>query len=560
MRMAKVGLLFETEPMQRRWQFGLNVFQLYIEEILAHAGIPYTAFHRLEELEQYDIVIAGMVRDGQETAEALWRFANEGGVLIGYRGLNKLAARLGCQREQVTGAGYAHMAASPYPSEPMRYAEAEAWVLEESGGMEATAVGLLHEARPDGAAAGPVLLSFRTGQGSIHRWAVDVPVLIAQMQQGSSPVLDDGVPAKDGSGAVDEGIHKADDRFEMDWELDRGATGTGLLYFNHPYADYWREAIIGQLLQAAAEHGLTLPFIDLWPDGVDNVALLSLDSDLNDNAAAAAALDLLEQLSVRSTWCIIEPGLSEDTYARAKRAGHELAMHYNAHERDGGEWSRDAFREQNEWVKLATGEADIVSNKNHFTRYEGWGELFQWCEAFGIQADQTRGPSKRGNIGFPFGTCQPYRPIAWFDEENRLYDVLEIGFLTMDLNYPSLADDSVITPFLERAQRVRGVAHFLFHHYHIHHQPSVHEAAGKVVREAKACGFQFWTSREINDWERSRRAMKLQMDTIDAIELVGASAEHDAVIWMPVSKDAGAEAAELRYGVPCVRKVISACA
>src|SRR5690606_23770950 len=109
------------------------------------------------------------------------------------------------------------------------------------------------------------------------------------------------------------------------------------------------------------------------------------------------------------------------------------------------------------WFKTTSGLAQIASNKNHLTRVEGWGELFRWCEANGIASDQTRGNSKRGNIGYLFGTCHPYFPIAWSDERNRFYDVLEISFLYGDFLH---VDTSIIPPFLEQAIRVEGIAHF----------------------------------------------------------------------------------------------------
>jgi len=556
MTMANIALLFDTEAVERRLRYGVNVFQRYLEEVLAHAGIPYTTVSSAAEIQSYDIVIAGVTKDDEATAEALWDFAVSGGALISYRGLNKLARKLHCVREQVSGAGYARIGGI---DAPIRYLESEVW---KPGGKEGVSVlGSLHDGKPNGPHTGFALLSFKVGGGSIHRWAVDIPATIVAIQQGISPVLDDGIPAKDGTGDIDESILKADDRIALDWELDRAETETGMKYFEHPHADYWREALIGHLIKTGVEHNLAIPFVDEYPEGVERVAMLSFDSDLNVDAAAMTTLDVLGEFGVPATWCIIAPGFSKPVYDRAKREGIELAMHYNALEKEQGIWSRDEFQRQNAWVKEVTGIADIVTNKNHYTRFEGWGELFRWCESAGIQTDETRGPSKKGNIGFTFGTCRPYFPIAWFDENNRFYDVLEVGFLTQDLNHPSLADDSVAVPFLEQVRKVRGVAHFLFHQYHVHNVPKVRDALRKVIREAKQRGFEFWTNRQVNDWERSRRALRIQ--DVSANGKVKVNAERlvrDAIVWVPCTEtlaNAGGHI-EDRYGVPCVKQVIPA--
>ena len=181
-----------------------------------------------------------------------------------------------------------------------------------------------------------------------------------------------------------------------------------------------------------------------------------------------------------------------------------------------------------------------------------------WLEEAGIEADQTFGPSKRGNVGFLFGTCHPYFPIAWFDEQNRIYDVLEIGFLTQDLDLPQWSDTSVIVPFLERVRQVEGVAHFLFHQVHIHRNPNVNRAIRQVVEEARRRGFAFWTSAEINDWERARRRVVITgVDEGGAVRAQGTDAA-DVVVWIPLPEHRSQDGAERKFGVPCRKVVLNA--
>jgi hypothetical protein len=149
---------------------------------------------------------------------------------------------------------------------------------------------------------------FKIGEGSLERWSVDIIGTIVGMQQGTRPVLADGVPAPDGTAQLNEGILKADDQAEMDWEWDRRHTETDAPYFAYPYADFWRELLIGHLLRTAVNKGLTLPFVGYWPEGVKHVAMISHDSDGNKDEHAFATLDLLEECRIHSTWCMLEPG------------------------------------------------------------------------------------------------------------------------------------------------------------------------------------------------------------------------------------------------------------
>lgn len=555
LRLAKVGVWLDGAAAEKRWRYGQNVFELYMEEILAHAGIPFRRLTTGAELTVYspDVLLVALAGESDAALEELLSFVRSGGTLISYAGLNRLAGQLGCRELAVRDAAYAELPEQGIAADgvALRALKVRPWVRVEA--ETATAQGVLRKGEPNGETIGAASLELVIGSGKLIRWNVNVPETIVRLQQGSGPVVEDGIPAADGTGTLDEGILKADDCCELDWELDRTETATGVPYYGVPYADLWREAMIGQLLRETLERGAALPFVDYWPEGVRQVAMISHDSDFNVDASAEATLEVLKENGVQSTWCMIEPGYSTDIYEKIKADGHELAFHYNALEKEDGIWDAYEFERQLEFIRSSTGE-EVVSNKNHYTRYEGWGELFQWCEKNGIEADQTRGPSKKGNIGFLFGTCHPYYPIAWSDERNRTYNVLEIGFLTQDLEHPSLADTSVIDPFLDGVERVRGVAHFLFHQLHVLQQPKVREAMGLVVRRAKERGFTFMTSAQILRWEQARRRTVLATGEQGGLQLQ--QAPDGAVVWIPTTAGEGAEA--VRFGVGCRKVVIGA--
>ncbi|MGG1576263.1 hypothetical protein, partial [Fictibacillus sp. NRS-1165] len=436
----------------------------------------------------------------------------------------------------------------------LRFFQAFTWTASSSQ-FHCQKYGEIKTGAKDGHRAGALIEKWDIGEGTLQRWTVDIIGAIVGMQQGREPVTKDGQPAPDGTANLNDGLLKADDGFAMDWEMDRLQTPTGQPYFAFPYADLWKEAIISHLLKIVLDQGLTLPFLDYWPDGMEQIAMISLDSDVNDDASAYTTLAVLEECQIHSTWCMMEPGYSPSLYPVIREKGHEIALHYNARNEDAGFWDQSEMKRQLEWLNLVSGEDSIVSNKNHYTIFQNWGEFFEWCESFGIQSDQTRGPSKKGNVGFLFGTCHPYFPISWADKKNRIYDVLEIGFLTQDVDLSRLADTSIIEPFLKTTKGMRGVAHFLFHQIHIYRDQAVKEALKKVVQRAKELEYHFWTGEQINEWVRRRSRMQIQ-GILSGGEVKYLNGCSGAVICIPVKEKENSSAYIERFGVSCKKQKV----
>jgi len=563
MNIASVCVWRNERSAAARRARGWNEFGGYIEELLEHRGVPYRIVDTADALLNggYDIAIAAIADDMAGDADALHAFAARGGLVIAPGNLNGLAARLGCRVAAPSERAYASVrpddgplgfVAEQYGDDGaalrLRYARATPWrPLADDAGAEA------YGELP----GGKLLQRFPVGAGRIDRFAVDVAWTVVALQQGDRPVFEDGVPAPDGTADVTDGVLKADDVMYMDWERDRATTASGLPYFAYPYADWWRELFVGYVVRSAWERDLAVPFKGYWPNGVERVAHLSHDSDFNGDDHAFTTLELLKEQDIRSTWCMLEPGYSKKIYRRVREAGHELAFHYNAVADDDGVWSEAEFLRQFRWLLEATGESRIATNKNHLTRVEGWGELFRWCEAAGIESDQTRGPSKKGNVGFLYGTSHPYFPISWADEGNRRYNVLQVGFLTPDMNTGKWSDDTLIAPVLDAVAKTEGVAHFLFHQIHLHSREEVRFAYRKWAEDAKARGFRFWTNRDINDWERARRGFDVAaVDASGRPTTSGGAVPDGTVVWLPVPEEARTGDDARRFGVPCRKHVL----
>lgn len=570
MKIARIAVWFDEEAAETRWQYGMNAFERYLEELLSHRGIQFNKPDKLEELQRsrYDLVLVALSAENDRTMNTLYQFADEGGGVILYANMNRMAEQFGYAKTETIPTGYAALNLSTNTEEkeapPLKFFEAVPWIpFSEDAGI-AEKEGELYcnnkTGRDGSEETVPALLKFKVNSGFIDRWSVGIMQTIVRLQQGITPLTEDGVPALDGTGSVNDRILKADDTVAMNWDTDRRTTETGSPYFAYPYADEWREVVVGHIIQRAAEHGLSVPYIGYWPPGIEAVAMISHDSDGNVEEHGRTTLKLLEEQNIRSTWCMIESGYRSELYDQIRRRGHELAFHYNAIDR-GGYWSESEFKRQLDYLRSTAGEAPIVSNKNHVTRFEGWGELFQWCERYGIESDQTRGSSKKGNVGFLFGTCHPYRPIAWSDEKNRLYDVMEIGFLTQDMEHGKWTDESVIEPFLETVRKVNGVAHFLFHQVHLHRLPKVREAFKRTVAEAKTRGFVFWTGKQINDFERFRRSLRIELSSnenelVEVTSTTQNKMDEEVVVFIPVpSKDSENQKRTTtdKYGVSTIR-------
>jgi hypothetical protein len=312
------------------------------------------------------------------------------------------------------------------------------------------------------------------------------------------------VPAPAGSCSVTDGVLKCDDGGVLEWCLDRRELSghPGFNLFLDPIADYWRLAILRGIFHLAREAEVPVFLLWLYPRNLPALAHLSHDSDGNAPDRALALLDVTARAEVEATWCVLLPGYEADVIEAIKAGGHELATHYNAMDRP---WSEAEFDDQ--WCALSAqfGEQPC-SNKNHYTRWEGDTEFYEWCERREIKFDGSKGPSKFGEAGFVFGTCHPYFPIS---PSGEILDVLEVPFLTQDLIL--FVPPAAVAPFVAAACGVHGISHFLFHPSHIELE-GMADSLRLAVHTAREAGMEWWTSRRISQWERARRQARWQTE------------------------------------------------
>jgi hypothetical protein len=111
MKMAKLGVLFDRSAAEERWKYGLNTFEIYVSEILDHAGITYSWFEdpRLIAETNVDILIVALMKETAYNLAAIRSFAERGGWVVTFAGLNGMAGELNYIAAHASGPGYAQL-------------------------------------------------------------------------------------------------------------------------------------------------------------------------------------------------------------------------------------------------------------------------------------------------------------------------------------------------------------------------------------------------------------------------------------------------------------------
>ena len=508
----------------------------YILEVLVHAGLPFRQItpKQLHPDRVPICLLAGRKSlDAEERNRFHW-FVQQGGSLIAIGATNRLDKLLGVRSVGELQEGWIRLVAQHPIGNGLQSS------LHVFGGTivratEGAQVVAQIVNRGDEAICDAIVVR-EFGQGLVIFIAPDLMRSIVQIQQGI-PVTKDGEPAPDGSAPLDDDILKAEDGHVLDWEKDRiemeqGTRGKGrvrmnraIVFFGLPIADELRALILQAIFFAAQRKGLPLPMLWYWQYGAPAAGLISHDTDGNDPELGFELLQIVKNLGIDTTWCVLYPGgYPPSLYRAILNSGCEIALHFDAFTGTPlTTWSKRNLKVQWQWLKDATGVA-AVSNKNHYTRWEGRLEFFRWCEDLGIIAEQSKGPSKRGTIGFLFGGSHPWRPLDDESERARFLKVIAINLFSQDMVsddvaatgifHPAIVPVSVGKRLLEQTVRMGGVAHFLFHPAHIRRQ-GTKSALEQLVAFGHELGLKWQTSKQIVDWLNKRRSVKQKVDNFN---------------------------------------------
>ncbi len=366
----------------------------YIEEILAHAGISYDLIHTRDLGHQIDlrtvIILIGDLRFDQSDRNKIEEYVKSGGTAIWLNSDPTLSEIFGVKLTEEIEEGYLiELETSSTITSGLRSS------LHVFGGTKfhaTTGTSLAKLVDIQYQPAGDAIVENRYGKGYTVAFAADLIGSIVLIQQGI-PVTQDGQPAPDGSASIDDDILKTEDGFVLNWKWDRTPIVPSTQpVFLEPITDELRELIVKAILRCFEVKSQSTPILWYYPRGLKSIAMMSHDSDHNDQQLAWSLLNVTDQLNIKTTWCIIYPGgYIPEFYQKLQDWDYEIALHFDAlTKKTYTNWTQDDFNYQHQWLIQEAGIPTLKSNKNHYTRWENRLEFFHWCHQLLTQQLQFR--------------------------------------------------------------------------------------------------------------------------------------------------------------------------
>lgn len=497
---------------------GRSSYPAYFFEMINYLGLSYRKWNQEQWIEcrPPGLTVVIGAKDASAWQEACASYCRDGNNLLLIGGTYGLQEVLGVRSKGILNEGWVEWEKDT-PADGLRssfhFFHGECLELlddeSESWGRFASFEGVL-----PADATFPAAIFRRIGLGCAALIAIDLMKTSCIIQQGIQ-VIRDGCPAPDGTARIDDGILKTDDGSVLDWVRDRSIAAQGQVPFHmFPIVDEWRIVLMRIMYRLANERSLVFGQVWFWPRGLAGIGHISHDSDRNSAEHALLTLELLSEAEIRSTWCVIMPGYTEDVNARIVKDNHEVALHYNAlgTEIPQSRWQETDFQIQLDMLKKQFPDKEIVSNKNHYLRWEGDVQFYHWCDRAGIRVEQSKGGTKEGNKGFLAGTCHPFRPQSMAMENDRVINVLNVPTLAWDPPEPSRCTEEEMYALVDRCYEVNGVAHFLFHPNRVGQRDNhVGVTMMELIRYVRGKRMEWWTSEDIWRWCDTRRRIQMEV-------------------------------------------------
>ena len=494
----------------------------YIGEILRHAGIPFSllppdALAGASPLPRLLILAQDLeLTSSQKTGAA--DFVHAGGLLIGTAGASGMDRLFGVQTHGLLEEGYLQPPAAPRPVTGGLRREIHLFGGSLVTATTGAALAQLSPIQPppqSEEALSDAIVAHAVGRGRTLLFAPDLVTSVLHIQQGK-PVVP--IPPRESAGTPAGSIldpERDGDLIEIDEIDDLYYSGgpplpDGRTHYNRrvlltPMADALRELLLRAVFHLLSGAGQPLPLLWYWPRGLASIAHMSHDSDGNRPLLGWTLFDLLQELNVPSTWCTMPvPGYDRAFYDTLINSTSEIALHYatgNAPVREDRRWSRMDFDWQYDTLCYDTRLPQLVSNKNHGLAWQGRLEFYHWCQNKGIRIEQSR-----GDRGFTFGTSHPWLPLEDDRPGGGFIDVFALCFLTQD--FTVVCPHGFMRPLVDQCHASYGVAHVLYHPSHVE-DPECERSIRETVAYARSLGMEWWTSEEINNWERARRRVSI---------------------------------------------------
>ena len=489
----------------------------FIGEVLRHAGISFDTLRPdalATDLSAYTLVM--LVQDlrlTEDQREGAATFVRGGGTLIATAGTSGLDALFGCETQGRLAGGYLTVPGLPHPVTDGMRRDVHVFGGSHVRATKGTALAGVEIA--DGETS-DAIIEHSVGRGRTLLFAPDLMTSVVHIQQGMEVVP---APPREGSflslaacvldwerDRDEVEIDKIDDLFYSG--AQRGADGLPVYErrnFLEPMADALRELLVRAVFYTFNRAGQPLPVLWYWPRGLTAIGHLSHDSDGQRVGQAWSLFHLLNELEIRTTWCVMPvPGWTRDFFNALKQNDHEIGLHYAygmSPVRGDRRWSQKDFEWQVDTLRYMAQVPRIISNKNHGAGWQGRLEFYRWCEEKGVQIDGSR-----GDKGFIAGSQHPFFPMEDQRPGGSFTDVLSLNFLTQELTV--VCPLGFMRPWVNNVYATYGVAHFVNHPSHVE-DPQDERGIRETVAYVRSLGMEWWKSDEINAWERSRRRLSI---------------------------------------------------
>lgn len=414
-------------------------------EALRHFGISFSLVTDLDEdrLESIHVLLlVGRTELDSISIATLKRWTERGGHLVVSGSLMGLEGVLGLTAP-ITSIAYGTLKpTSPSHFWPADTARAKCLSAVTAQAESCTVLGAIGEDRP-------ILTTRPSGSGSATYFGVHLGVTASIIQQGT-PVERNGVGSMDGSIVLDDGVLKVEDGIALDFDRDRFRINDSTPpFFALPSADVVREVWIRCIIQALQATGRAYAIVWPWPNHADAVSLWTVDVKHTEFDAFQRIQHLADSVGMHLAWLASSPGLPAEFYRYMRRARGEAGA------LSGNYWDEqaaDRIRMDYLAVTRASATGDLQAVRPESGAWQGWLKYYEALSETSAKLSVAKGSRQAGATGFSFGTCHPFRPIAFSGSAYPLWEVPFVGFVP---GMPNGIGESI----LQTVQRRHGCFH-----------------------------------------------------------------------------------------------------
>ncbi len=507
----------------------------WYSEILAHAGVRCEVLEQWSpsEIQRTHVMLLcgnGVLNTLQLEGLSIW--VQNGGSLVvsgGTWGLEKL---LGCVPE----AGKHHsvgLATAPYPD---RLWPEDASRVKFFGANSVLPAGAQTVIECNGRA---IATRFRLGLGSVIYVGFHLGQTMAQMVMGRGVEVD-AIGAEDGTARLDDGVLRAEDGHNLDFETDREVTnGSSIPFFGEAHADILREIWLRAVFEAVDFTGYCVSMLWTWPNAAPAVAALTLDVHDFEVDRVISLQRMLQMFGCPATWLVSMPGFAADVYRALRAMEHEVGLLFHIEDANG--WQEERLRIQLTNLSRLASWPHMASVRVDDGQWKGYQQFYEACEASGARISLNKMGRQPGTSGFLFGTCHPFMPVRKDAHESTVLEipghVWQPGLVT-----PENVGAEIVNRVVARGGCLQvglypesigdGVASM---------------ALRRILTSCKERRVTFLRPDDIARFERSRRQIRITQKHVGEVDLIQFASEWE-VQGLTVMTSGGAKQGRDRHG------------